>query len=146
MIRSILVVCVGNICRSPAAERLLARSLPGVSISSAGLGALAGHEADSTMKAVAVERGVSLDGHRARQYTPKLGSEADLILVMEAGHRRQIIAENPQLAGRVMLFDHWSGARGIADPYRKGRSFHERIFSELSASAEVWAARITPKE
>ncbi|WP_111467678.1 hypothetical protein [Cereibacter changlensis] len=40
------MVCVGNICRSPVGERLLAAELEGVTVGSAGLGALVGHPAD----------------------------------------------------------------------------------------------------
>lgn len=146
MIRSVLVVCVGNICRSPVGERLLAAKLPALTIASAGIAALVDHPADETMAGVAEAGGLALEGHRARQFTAPMGAAADLILVMEPGHQREILRQAPQLSGRVMLFDQWTGARGIADPYRQPAAVHAQIFDQLSAAAEAWAARLAPKE
>lgn len=148
MFGSVLVVCVGNICRSPLGERLLRRYLDedasSVGVASAGLGALVGHVADETASAVAAARGVSLDGHVARQFSAVLGTASDLILVMEPGHRREIIRLTPELGGRVMLFDQWTGARGIPDPYRRSREFHEQVFEQVDAAARAWAMRLEP--
>ena len=47
MFSSILVVCTGNICRSPMGERLLRQQLPGKQVSSAGIFGLEGHPADA---------------------------------------------------------------------------------------------------
>jgi protein-tyrosine phosphatase len=52
----------------------------------------------------------------------------------------------PQLAGRVMLFDKWTGEIGIADPYLRPIEFHEKTFTALSEAAEAWARRLAPKE
>lgn len=139
--RNILVVCVGNICRSPLGERLLRSRAPGLVITSAGVGALVGKPADATATKVALRHGVSLDGHSARQFTPALGAAADLILVMEPGHRAQITREAPQISGKTMLFDHWTGAKGIADPYQMSEDFHEEVFKQVDAAATAWAAR-----
>ena len=143
-----LVVCVGNICRSPVGERLLAAKLSErdgkVTVSSAGIGALVGHGADETAAAVAEAHGISLAGHQARQFTREIGAVHDLILVMEPGHRREITRLNPDLSGRVMLFDHWRGGKGIADPYRLSRQFHEEVYSLIDAAATDWANRLVP--
>lgn len=142
MISSILVVCVGNICRSPVGERLLSAALKdsGITVSSAGLGALVGEGADTRAAEVAARDGLSLEGHVARQFTPALGRENDLILVMEPGHRSAIARQAPELSGRCLLFDQWTGARGIADPYRKSVEFHESVFSALKEASEAWSA------
>lgn len=144
MFRRILVVCVGNICRSPLGERLLQRELEGrdVEVSSAGIAALVGHPADETAAGIAAARGVSLDGHVARQFTAELGKAHDLILVMEPGHKAQILNSAPELSGRMMLFDHWTGGRGIADPYRRSEAFHETTFDLVASAAHAWAARL----
>lgn len=142
MISSALVVCVGNICRSPVGERLLFAALADypVKVSSAGLGALVGHGADARAAEVAGRHGLSLDGHVARQFTPALGREHDLILVMEPGHRSAIARQAPELSGRCLLFDQWTGARGIADPYRKSVEFHEGVFNALKTASDAWIA------
>ena len=142
MISSILVVCVGNICRSPLGERALAQALPKLTLSSAGLGAVVGSGADETASMVATEAGVDLSGHVARQLTPQIGGASDLILVMEAGHKAEIARRYPQLAGRTMLFDHWTGARGIADPYRMPEAFHRETRDQILAAAKAWIERL----
>jgi protein-tyrosine phosphatase len=142
MFRTILVVCVGNICRSPVGERLLAAGLPDLSVSSAGLGALVGHAADETAQEVAQAHGLSLEGHVARQFSVDLGQAQDLILVMEPGHKREIIRIAPHLSGKTMLFDQWTGGAGIADPYRRSREFHEHVFESISKAAETWISRL----
>jgi protein-tyrosine-phosphatase len=55
---SILVVCVGNICRSPTAERLLMQALPHKTISSAGISAMVGQHADGSPLPLVLSLGV----------------------------------------------------------------------------------------
>ena len=145
MIRNILVVCVGNICRSPLGERILQSQLPDLRVTSAGIGALVGHAADEMASEVAASHGVSLGNHQARQFTAALGRENDLILVLEPGHKAQITRDTPQLSGKTMLLDHWAGAKGIADPYQKSKEFHEAVFQQIEAAASGWAQRLAPK-
>jgi protein-tyrosine phosphatase len=141
----VLVVCVGNICRSPLGERLLANGLPErFTVTSAGIGALVGHEADATATEVAAAHGVSLDGHVARQFTAAIGEAVDLILVMEPGHKREIGRMNSHLSGKTMLFDQWLGGKGIDDPYRLPRNFHEKVHLEIANAAQAWIKRLAP--
>lgn len=142
MISRVLIVCVGNICRSPLAERILKMRRPDLSVSSSGLAALQGSSADPVVCDVARKRGIELEGHVARQFTPSVAKEQDLVLVMEPGHRREIGVLAPQLLGRTMLFDHWTGAIGIADPYRRSRDQHEAVFALILTAAEEWARRL----
>ena len=142
MIRSVLVVCVGNICRSPVGERLLARAHPGLTVRSAGLHAVVGSGADADAAAAAAEIGLALDGHVARQLTDDLGRAHDLILVMEPGHRAEIMRRFPELSGRTMLFDQWTGGNAIADPYRRSFEMHRATRDKIAAAAAAWAARL----
>lgn len=146
MVRSILVVCVGNVCRSPIGERVLVSKLKDldllIDVSSAGLGALVGHAADKTAAIVAATNGISLDGHRARQFSRELGVKTDLIIVMEQRHRHEIIQTNPDLSGKVMLFDHWLGAKGIIDPYGRSQQFHEETFAKIDEASSAWIDRL----
>ena len=86
MFDSILIVCVGNICRSPIGERLLKELLPHKDISSAGISALVGNSADAKAINVANAHGLSLNGHVARQLTTEMCRKSSLILVMERKH------------------------------------------------------------
>ena len=143
MIKNVLVVCVGNICRSPLGERLLQSKVPELHVTSAGIGALVGKPADETASEVAKEHGVSLGGHAARQATAELLGAADLILVMEAGHKTAVGKIAPQIMGRVMLADHWSGPSDVADPYKMSREFHEHVFTQMNSAMDQWAKRLS---
>ncbi len=142
MFNSVLVVCVGNICRSPMGERMLRAHLPDKKIDSAGIAALAGHAADQSASEAGAEKGVSLEGHVARQLTSEIGAQYDLILVMEPGHRAEVMRRWPQLSGKTMLFDQWIGGKGIADPYRKPMEFHREIRDRIDEAAAAWAGRL----
>jgi protein-tyrosine phosphatase len=142
LVRNVLVVCVGNICRSPVGEYLLRQLVPGLDVGSAGLGAMVGQPADALAAEVAAANGVSLDGHVARQFTPALGGAYDLLLAMEPGHKREIFRLAPHLSGRTLLFDQWTGMQGIADPYQRSRDSHEGVFRQIRAASDAWAERL----
>lgn len=141
-IDQILVVCVGNICRSPLGERALAALLPGVAVSSAGLGALVGSEADPDATRAAAELGISLDNHRARQWTSGIGAAHDLILVMEPDQRLSIVKAHPELSGKTFLMSQWSGGAPIGDPYKRSMEMHRAVAKEIVTAAEAWAGRL----
>lgn len=138
MFNSILVICVGNICRSPTGERLLKKALPNKSISSAGLGALVGKAADTMACSVAEIHGTSLEGHIARQVNARMCRESDLILVMEKEHIEAICKISPEVRGKVMLFGHWNQQTEIPDPYKKSQEAFEFVYNLLDDSTKKW--------
>ncbi|MFC5498381.1 low molecular weight protein-tyrosine-phosphatase [Caenimonas terrae] len=115
---SILVVCEGNICRSPMAQGLLAAALPAFQVSSAGTGALVGMPADETAVRLMQSRGVDITRHRATQITRTACLAADLVLVMDAVQRRELEGRYPQACGRIFRLGEFSKG-DIPDPYRK---------------------------
>ena len=146
MFNKILVVCVGNICRSPTAERLLRRYQPELTVHSAGLGALVGKPADANAVSVAQANDLSLDGHSARQLTAAMCREYDLILTMERRHIHALCDIAPEMRGKVMLFGHWDEEREIPDPYRKSRDAFEAVYSLLDRSAQKWAQALKTQQ
>ena len=142
MFNKIVVVCVGNICRSPTGERLLRQRLAQHHISSAGLRALVANSADERASEIAQHHGLTLDGHEARQLTRALCQEADLILVMERPHMAAVAAIDPSARGKTMLFGHWQGEQEIPDPYRRDRQVYEHVYQLLQASADSWAKKV----
>ncbi|MRT15011.1 low molecular weight protein-tyrosine-phosphatase Wzb [Enterobacteriaceae bacterium RIT711] len=139
MFNKILVVCVGNICRSPTAERLLKSYHPELTVTSAGLGALVGKGADAGAIRVAEQHNLSLEGHCARQVSGKMCREYDLILAMEKRHISALCEMAPEMRGKVMLFGHWDAEREIPDPYRKSHDAFEAVYGLLDQNAQKWA-------
>lgn len=142
MFDSILVVCTGNICRSPIGERFLRRALPNKRIDSAGTGALVGHDADSSATKIAAQNGLSLEGHKGQQFTSSLAREYDFILVMEKSHIEQICRIAPEARGKTMLFGQWLGHREIPDPYRKSEEAFASVYQLIEQAGLLWVEKL----
>ena len=144
MIRHILVVCVGNICRSPMAEALLKSALrgqDGIKVESAGLGALVGHPADDYSIELMQEMGEDISAHRARQIHPDMVTQADLVLVMEAGHRRVIDEADVTARGKVYRLGEWQD-RDIDDPYRQPKAAFADALKDIQEGVASWVEKI----
>lgn len=140
--RRVLIVCVGNICRSPIAADLLRQQLPALEVSSAGLAAVVGEDVDPTAKLVAEHHGIRVNPHIARQFTPQLADSQDLILVLEKWHRRDIERMASPLSGKVMLLSHWTTGQNIQDPYGASRVVHEHVFEKIRMATSAWSDRL----
>ncbi len=65
-IKNILVVCIGNICRSPMAEYFLKQQYPQLNIESAGISGLIGHQADEKARLCMERLGIDMQPHIAK--------------------------------------------------------------------------------
>jgi protein-tyrosine phosphatase len=142
MFNSILVICTGNICRSPVAERILRKSLVNKKVDSAGIKALVGHAADTSAIVVSEKNGLSLEGHLGQQFNSNLAKQYDLILVMERLHIEQVSRIAPEARGKTMLLGHWINEREIPDPYRKSYEAFESVFKLIENSCNEWTKRL----
>ena len=113
------------------AEAVLAQALagtPGLRVESAGFNALVGRPADPTSIALMQERGLSIEAHRARQFTADMARDFELILVMEQGHVNAVAQLSPTSRGKIFRLGKWSDF-DIPDPYRRPRMEFERALS-----------------
>ncbi|MDN4472033.1 hypothetical protein [Demequina zhanjiangensis] len=102
---SILTVCTGNICRSPAAAIALQGYLGDIAqLSSAGVAALVDEGLPIAMSLALEEHGLDGRGHHARMLTPRIVDDSDLIIAMTAEHRRRIVSESPRALKRSFLY------------------------------------------
>ena len=139
---NILVICIGNICRSPMAEALLKRALPGRKVHSAGLGALVGKGADPSSIQLMEEQGIDIKGHVAQQLTQALVSEAEVILVMDTDQKRYI--ESTYMGARGKVFRLGEAAKvDIPDPYREGIDSFRHAQRLIEDGVQVWASQIS---
>jgi protein-tyrosine phosphatase len=124
----ILIVCTGNICRSPFIERLLQRRLDqrlprsdrGILVHSAGTSALTGWAMDERAAAQLVAHGGDPGGFSARDLTVALIAESDLVLTATRAHRGKVAAMKPKALRQVFTFrdfaDLVAGIDGLSAP------------------------------
>ncbi len=146
MLDRVLIVCVGNICRSPMAEAMLRariRHRPAFQVSSAGVGALVGHPADPLAVELMSARGIDITGHRARQVTPEMLAGVDLVLVMEQGHQDEVHRMSPQSRGKVHRIGRF-GNFDVPDPYRRDRAAFEDALSLIERGIADYQRAIWP--
>ena len=124
---AVIVVCTGNVCRSPIAEGLLRRATKRrpvdapVTVSSAGTAGWEGSPATPEAVEAAAERGVDISGHVAARLRPGMAADADLVLCMAGQHRDLIVRDEPEAAGRTFTLKELvrlleGGARAAATP------------------------------
>ena len=139
----VLFVCMGNICRSPAAEGvfrfMLERSgrADRWEIASAGtIGMHAGDLPDARMRAAAARRGYDLRS-RARRIERADFSRFDLILTMDEDNRRNVLAlaggdaERARVRRFVDFCRKHAGVDAVPDPYYGGEAGFERVLDLL---------------
>lgn len=148
--RRVLVVCSGNICRSPyaaaALERELAsRGVHGVDIASAGF---FGPErpAHDLAIAIGIQRGLDLRFHRSKVVSRTDAQGFDLAFVMTQEHRSDLITRYGFGPAQVELIGDFdterTTRRDIPDPYGRPRDEFERVFRQVDRAmteiAEAW--------
>ncbi|AMP15037.1 low molecular weight protein-tyrosine-phosphatase [Collimonas pratensis] len=141
MINSILIVCIGNICRCPMALAMFARKLPGVQLSSAGIDAVVGAPADPFAIELMRRRGIDIEAHRGQQLRAWHCESAELILVMDLPQKQFIEKHYPTTRGKLFRLGEY-GRFDIFDPHQKNLGEFERCLTLIDRGVDEWAARI----
>ena len=113
----VLFVCVGNVCRSPLGQHLLASRVPAeeFEVTSAGVGALVG-EPMSPEAAIHLEPyGVSADGFVSRQLTPDMVDESDLVLTATKAIRSRVLEDSPAAMRRTFTVLEFAALLDVVD-------------------------------
>ena len=128
------------------AEGLLKQALVGANrtdcqVSSAGLSALIGHQADASACQLMTRKGIDISGHRARQLNTEMLREASLILVMDLNQKTTIIENVQSTRGKVYRLGEW-GSFDIADPYRQKFVAFEEALVSIEQGISQWIEKL----
>jgi len=135
--RNILMVCQGNICRSPMAEGIWKKLFPAHVVESAGLSAPEGNPADPLAIIVMREIGLDISFHRSRQIRENLVRWADLLLVMTNAQRNILEEKYPWIREKVFRLGHFEGY-DIDDPLGASVQTFRRICRQIESCAQSW--------
>jgi protein-tyrosine phosphatase len=138
--RKILVVCHGNVCRSPYLQAVLQRALPDLAVQSAGfIGS--DRPVPPVSVAVCAKRGFDLSGYRSRPLTKSAVADADLVIVMDSDQARWIERLFPRNRAPVVvagdLDPQFDARRAIQDPWNLSSDVFESSFNRLDRCAAV---------
>jgi protein-tyrosine phosphatase len=135
----VVMVCTGNVCRSPMAEALLRHWLGPNSewdVQSAGVAAFAGMPASQAAWVVMAEKGITLKHHRSQALDQALVDDADLIVVMTKDHQRAVRQRFQRTAQKVFLLNSFGHARrneDIEDPIGASDDVYREVRDEMNA-------------
>ena len=119
MFNNVIIVCIGNICRSPIAEVYVKHLHPELNVYSSGLGALVGKPADPSSVALMQAKGIDFGRHCAQQINSVLVAGADLILTLEQWHINAIQSKFPESRVKVHMIGKWNDNQEIPRPIQK---------------------------
>ena len=147
--KTVLVVCHGNICRSPVAGALLGRGLApyGIMVRSAGFLGF-NRPAPAFAVAAAERHGLELAEHRSRLVTAEIARTADLLVVMEVNQQRTIIERFGRRPSDVILLGDLDplpiDTRAIRDPVNDGREVFDQVYERIARCVGNLITLFTP--
>lgn len=146
---NVLMVCLGNICRSPLAEGILKNKVNGfkIKVDSAGTaGYHIGNPPDPRSVKVAFDHGIDISTQRCRKFSVKDFDRFDLIYAMDKSNYGNIIslARNQSDASKVKLLLNEIEAkdREVPDPYYNSNDGFETVFQMIDQACEIIATKI----
>jgi protein-tyrosine phosphatase len=149
----VLMVCLGNICRSPLAEGILKSktSSQHVFVDSAGTaGYHIGNNPDKRSIAVAKKYGIDISGQRCRKFNFNDFAQFDIIYAMDLSNYYDILSLSNEKGHidkvKLLLEEGISSVREVPDPYYGGTDGFEEVFKLINQACEMIAKKINTNQ
>lgn len=148
--RKILVLCLGNICRSPVAEHCLKRELTGNSyeIASCGFIPTPLRQTPTDFQKIASDHGIDLTDHRSEVISRSLCQWADLIIIMDRENWIRLEAFDESVLSKTVWLGAFRAALSpeIADPFRGTRNMMISAIQEIEDASKSLAHRLLSRD
>lgn len=152
----VLMVCLGNICRSPTAHAVFSKRVfdaelgDAIEVDSAGTGDFhIGEKPDKRSRTAAKQRGYDLSGLRARQVKPSDFEKFDYILAMDDNNLRDLLALcPPELRYKAQLFMEFTDNNymSVPDPYYSGADGFQLVLNLAEEASDGLLAHIRQRD
>ena len=146
MFKKILFVCVGNICRSPAAEywareQLKKKGFTEIQVSSAGIHAMQSDPIAPEMQIILNQFQIDASKHVAKQIDANDVTSAEIIFTMETWQKEKLSFAFPNGRGKIFTLGKWQDEE-IIDPYRKEQPVFETVFESIKENWGMWQNKL----
>ncbi|MDQ6991795.1 MAG: hypothetical protein Q9M11_08715 [Mariprofundaceae bacterium] len=145
LLSPIMMICAGNMCRSPFAEYYMRLRLQEAGVEaewfSRGLLTMLGRKVPSTAYKVAMDFGVDMSAHVSQTLLAPDVDRAALIMVMEQGQRQHFSKMRPASIGKVFLLSQAMGGKKVRDPMGKNEAYFHDVYAEITQMLDAWLQR-----
>lgn len=142
---SILMVCTGNLCRSPFAafymQKRFADAQIDVECFSRGVSAPLGKRPPEMAQKIALEFDVNISGHTSQQLLGGDLDRAGLVLVMSHAQRKHVGKLRPSGIGKVFMLSQPARGANIQDPIGESDEVYRRVYQEIVGHVDSWMQR-----
>jgi len=141
----IMMVCAGNMCRSPFAEYYMRLRLEQADVASEcfsrGLLMMPGRKVPEVAQKVGLEFGVDMSSHISQSLLAPDADRAAMILVMEPKQRQHLSKVRPTSIGKVFLLSQPLGGDIIPDPMGKNEDMFRAVYHDITQMVDAWLQR-----
>ncbi|MCF6776328.1 hypothetical protein L3V83_07045 [Thiotrichales bacterium 19X7-9] len=143
MFNNVLILCVGNICRSPYAEGYFKKNInENIQVASAGIKALIDQPAAKEAQSVSEYYGFDIREHKARQVNMTQLIGTDLLLAVSSECIDYLKLNFPFAIGKAHLLGKWLNNIEIIDPYNKPKDAFEKMAVDINSCMDIWIKKV----